>query len=479
MEYDFGSNFDLGSFEDMDLSSLEGMDLSGLGSLDLSGLDGLDLNSIAELGIGDFDLSGLESTDLSQLLSASGSLGISDADLAGSLNADEQGLEDLFEKLSSEGGGGEGLTRGLKFPVAGESGDGLGLRTMTGRGEIAYVDPETGATGLKSEFFRDVNDLKKTGTPEQIARLEPQEDRDYQNLFKATEGEGFDADATRGPGIKEMGGGQGLSRYIPADYNEKGEIRSGTGGTLTQFGFLPDKGTRYAIGNPNSFINNPAKTGEKAIVSPGNVVRSTGDPSRPVTVTTGKGETPVKPGENKNIFDKIKDAVSSKNETGEKKDDFMKYIMLLMALDAMRNKGGGSSGAVIPNLTSGRGTTRYADAQKAPGYRPGQGGVQYFGPTVYRAAGGGIGSLDAAGGRLLSGPGDGVSDDIVAQIGNDRPARLADGEYVLDARTVSEVGNGSTDAGAKKIAEMVERIHSERRNAKRGEPSKADKKLLA
>jgi hypothetical protein len=50
---------------------------------------------------------------------------------------------------------------------------------------------------------------------------------------------------------------------------------------------------------------------------------------------------------------------------------------------------------------------------------------------------------------------------------------------VLDARTVSEIGNGSTDAGADKIAEMVERIHSERRNAKRGEPSNADKKLLA
>jgi hypothetical protein len=150
-----------------------------------------------------------------------------------------------------------------------------------------------------------------------------------------------------------------------------------------------------------------------------------------------------------------------------------------MALDAMRNKGGGSSGAVIPSLSASRSTTPYAEIQKAPGYRPGQGGVQYFGPTVYRAAGGGIGALDAAGGRLLRGPGDGVSDDIVAQIGDNQPARLADGEYVLDARTVSEIGNGSTDAGADKIAEMVERIHSERRNAKRGEPSNADKKLLA
>ena len=87
--------------------------------------------------------------------------------------------------------------------------------------------------------------------------------------------------------------------------------------------------------------------------------------------------------------------------------------------------------------------------------------------------------MDAAGGRLLRGPGDGVSDDIIAQIGDSQPARLADGEYVLDARTVSEVGNGSTEAGAEKIAQMVERIHDERRNAERGKPSNADKKLLA
>jgi hypothetical protein len=469
-------------FGDFDLSGLENMDLSGLEGLDLSSLEGLDLSSLEGLeGLADVDMSGLDfgDLDLSQLGGGSedeltGGAGMDD------IYRDTQGLDDLMMKLSGEegeegGGGGSGLTRGLKFDGAG---DGLGLKTVTGRGEISYADPETGATGLKSEFFRDINDLQKTGTPEQIARFEPQANRDYQDLFKATEGEGFDLDATRGPGLESMGGGQGLSKYVPAEYDQRGNIQKGTGGTLTQFGFLPDKGTRYAIGDANSWINNPAKTGEKAIVSPGNVVRSTGDPSRPTTVTTEKGQTPVTPGQNKNIFDTIKDVLGGKKD-GEKKDDWMKYIMLLMALDAMRNKGGGSSGAVIPSLSASRSTTPYAEIQKAPGYRHGQGGVQYFGPTVYRAAGGGIGALDAAGGRLLRGPGDGVSDDIVAQIGDNQPARLADGEYVLDARTVSEIGNGSTDAGADKIAEMVERIHSERRNAKRGEPSNADKKLLA
>ena len=46
------------------------------------------------------------------------------------------------------------------------------------------------------------------------------------------------------------------------------------------------------------------------------------------------------------------------------------------------------------------------------------------------------------GGRLLRGPGDGVSDSIPATIGNKQPARLADGEFVVPARIVSELGNG-------------------------------------
>jgi hypothetical protein len=64
------------------------------------------------------------------------------------------------------------------------------------------------------------------------------------------------------------------------------------------------------------------------------------------------------------------------------------------------------------------------------------------------------------GGRLLKGPGDGVSDDIPAVIGNRQPARLADGEFVIPARIVSELGNGSTDAGAKRLYAMIDKIQA-------------------
>jgi hypothetical protein len=68
------------------------------------------------------------------------------------------------------------------------------------------------------------------------------------------------------------------------------------------------------------------------------------------------------------------------------------------------------------------------------------------------------------GGRLLRGPGDGVSDSIPATIGahDPEPARLADGEFVVPARIVSELGNGSTEAGARKLYQMMDRIQKNR-----------------
>jgi hypothetical protein len=82
-----------------------------------------------------------------------------------------------------------------------------------------------------------------------------------------------------------------------------------------------------------------------------------------------------------------------------------------------------------------------------------------------RFARGGISHLGdySDGGRLLKGPGDGVSDSIPASIGNRQPARLADGEFVVPARIVSEIGNGSTEAGARKLYAMMDRVQRARR----------------
>ena len=87
------------------------------------------------------------------------------------------------------------------------------------------------------------------------------------------------------------------------------------------------------------------------------------------------------------------------------------------------------------------------------------------------------------GGRLLKGPGDGVSDSIPASIGDRQPARLAEGEFVVPARIVSELGNGSTDAGARKLYAMMNRIQQARGktvgNGKVAVNSRAEKLLPA
>jgi hypothetical protein len=70
------------------------------------------------------------------------------------------------------------------------------------------------------------------------------------------------------------------------------------------------------------------------------------------------------------------------------------------------------------------------------------------------------------GGRLLKGPGDGTSDNIPGVIAGKRPARLADGEFVVSADVVSGLGNGSTDAGARKLYAMMDRVRKARTGTK-------------
>jgi hypothetical protein len=109
----------------------------------------------------------------------------------------------------------------------------------------------------------------------------------------------------------------------------------------------------------------------------------------------------------------------------------------------------------------------------------------YMDIPIEAAQGGIMGNLGSYsdGGRLLRGPGDGVSDSIPAVIGKRQPARLADGEFVIPARIVSELGNGSTEAGARKLYAMMERIQNTRRKSigkkKVAVNSKADKHLPA
>ena len=79
-----------------------------------------------------------------------------------------------------------------------------------------------------------------------------------------------------------------------------------------------------------------------------------------------------------------------------------------------------------------------------------------------RYAEGGIGALTPDDGKMLNGNGDGVSDEIPAMIEGEQEAALSDGEFIVPARIVSELGNGSSDAGAQKLYAMIDRIQAAR-----------------
>jgi hypothetical protein len=102
-------------------------------------------------------------------------------------------------------------------------------------------------------------------------------------------------------------------------------------------------------------------------------------------------------------------------------------------------------------------------------------------PNVVGAARGGLADLGgySDGGRMLKGPGDGMSDSIPGIIGRKQPARLADGEFVVPADVVSHLGNGSTDAGARRLYAMMDRARQARTGKKKQAPAVNADKILS
>jgi hypothetical protein len=134
-----------------------------------------------------------------------------------------------------------------------------------------------------------------------------------------------------------------------------------------------------------------------------------------------------------------------------------------------------------------------------PNRRPGSTGRRYFSDTIYakqpetspmsiaearakaKEQAEGIAALQggtgmAAGGilalregRYLDGSTDGMADKVPARIDNGQEARLSDGEFVIPADVVSHLGNGNSDAGARVLHDMMNRVRKERTgNEKQG-----------
>ena len=77
------------------------------------------------------------------------------------------------------------------------------------------------------------------------------------------------------------------------------------------------------------------------------------------------------------------------------------------------------------------------------------------------------GLAEMAKGRYLGGATDGMADKIPARIGGKQEARLSHGEFVIPADVVSHLGNGNSEAGAKRLYAMMDKIRTARTGTKK------------
>jgi hypothetical protein len=267
-------------------------------------------------------------------------------------------------------------------------------------------------------------------------------------------------------GVQDLG----ISQAMIDEFNKNYQPAGGFGSQWQTYG-----SDRIMINDDGTGIGVNTETGNQYSLSPREVQSMVANKmlntkaSGYVGATGGTGSRPggSRPAAASTAKKTTKPAASGGNNAN--------MIMALMAMMAMMNDRGkgGSSGAFIPSLQANRTQLPYSRPS-----RPGAGGQNYFSPTTYTAkaaegglmglAGGGMSHLGgySDGGRLLRGPGDGVSDSIPATIGGKQPARLAEGEFVVPARIVSELGNGSTNAGANKLYDMMDRVQKKRQKTK-------------
>ena len=278
------------------------------------------------------------------------------------------------------------------------------------------------------------------------------------------------------------GGSLGYTAKAPATIEEFNQLyNKQTGDSLAAYDYLMGKGA-----GTSSAAKYPVKSGVPQIAVPyGEFVlgKKAAKPVTKTTTTTVKGV----PGKPQSYFDEkaylaAHPDVEAELKTGKSisgqpvqftsgYEHWLRYGQPAGWAFSGDYDGYKTAAAVAANEASvtqqggdGNATTPGPDSASPANDAPGTTTARNGGMMGY-SIGGGLGSLGSYsdGGRLLKGPGDGVSDSIPATIGSkNQPARLADGEFVVPARIVSELGNGSTDAGAKKLYAMMDRVQRAR-----------------
>ena len=439
-----------------------GEDGEDLGGIDFSGFDNLDITDLLKSGSNNIDYSQVAG-DYGSSLGDELAAALADSGNASSLFSGDGGID-----LSSLLGGDSG---GKDFDFSGF--DNTDISAMMGGGspeELAKID----WASLYNENL----------TPEQVTQREDSmeylsdKNQDFGGADVTQYLDEFNQNFKPAGGFGSQWQTVGTNRVMVNDDGTSTILNPTTGETS----YLDKNQTDALVKNGTLNSANSgyvAATGGKGNIPGGGKTVINNDGTKTVTTTDGKTYVINKDGTVTDITKTIGGGGGGGGGAGTpaKKDNNM--LMMLLALMALmsQNKGKGSSStATIPSLSASRSQLPYGPASGSTA-RPGAGGVQYFTPTTYstKAAGGGMmygggGISDLGGysdgGRLLKGPGDGVSDSIPATIGGKQPARLAEGEFVVPARIVSELGNGSTQAGAQRLYGMMDRVQNARRKTK-------------
>ena len=79
--------------------------------------------------------------------------------------------------------------------------------------------------------------------------------------------------------------------------------------------------------------------------------------------------------------------------------------------------------------------------------------------------------------NMIEGEGDGMDDKVPATLEGEQDVMLSDGEFVVPADVVSGIGNGSSDAGARELEDMMTRVR-QLRTGKKEQPEQVPQEMM-
>jgi hypothetical protein len=236
-------------------------------------------------------------------------------------------------------------------------------------------------------------------------------------------------------------------------------------------GGMPDLGPGFSFGNIKTYTGTQAEENAAMAANKAAGSRTVGNvASQPDNIAS----------QSANNFGQFADPVSGINQLSNQATTSLNTLSEFnnsnQQLSATGNNNAGNNNAGAGKTTVGFGGGNSGGINGTGGPFPLEG--QY---GIIKMMRGGLADLGgySDGGRMLKGPGDGMSDSIPGIIGRKQPARLADGEFVVPADVVSHLGNGSTDAGAKRLYAMMAKVRTARTGKKKQAPAVNADKILS